>query len=63
MVGRFNPPVPPLRTVSTLQEELAAARLQLQEARNEVVEVRRALEVTQSQLRDKEAASALILSG
>ncbi|XP_075873645.1 putative ATP-dependent RNA helicase DDX4 isoform X2 [Nelusetta ayraudi] len=48
--------------VSTLQEELAATRLQLQEARNEVAEVRRALEVTQSQLRDKEAASALVLS-
>lgn len=50
-------------TVSTLQEELTAAQVRLQELQDDLTELREALQVTRSQLRDGEAKNALIASG
>lgn len=47
----------------TLQEELAVAQLRMQELQGDLAELREALQVTQSQLRDTETQNELMKSG
>lgn len=46
--------------LSTLQEELSAAQLRLQELQDDVTDLRKALQDTQSRLRDRESENTLV---